>query len=152
MNDTLYQILIHGDSAITWVGTFVAGLIATYLIVLIKNAVVRKWVTRAWVEVRAAVAEVWQTYVSALKEGAADGKLTEAEKATAKAKALAIAKANIGKKGLARLARILGLEGALDDWLGTQIEAAVDQSKKEGKAVSGNPIAFSLNGEPNPLP
>lgn len=156
MTDTLYQILIHGDSAIMWVGTFVATLIATYVIALIHSERVRKYVGRAWVEVRAAVSEVYQTYVSALKEGAADGKLTDDEKAEAKRRAIAIAKGNIGKKGLDRLMRILGLPSAadgLDGWLGTHVEAAVDLAKKEGKAAEGTkPLIVASVGADSPLP
>lgn len=141
--DTLYQVLIHGDDAITWVAVALAALVAKYVIAKIDNETVRKYVGRAWTEVKSAVAEVYQTYVAELKAASADGKLTDEEKAEAKKKAIALAKSNIGKKGLARLVRILGID-ALDDWLGTQVEAAVDLSKKEGKAAA--------SGATSPLP
>jgi hypothetical protein len=147
MEDLFYQALIHGDSAVAWVGAALAVLVIKYVIAKIDNEKVRKYVGRAWVEVRGAVAEVWQTYVSALKEANTDGKLTDDEKAEAKRYALEAAKANIGKKGLARLMRVLGLGDTdeLDNWLGNKVETAVDLSKKEGKAAANG-------GAPNPLP
>ena len=137
MKDALYQILISGDSVIAWAAVLLAGLVAKYIIGKIGNDTVRKYVGRAWTEVQAAVAEVYQTYVEALKEGNKDGKLTAREAAEAKARAMRIAKSNIGQKGLERLMRILGLSssGEVESWLGNKIESAIDTSKKVGTAV-----------------
>ena len=136
MEDILYSVLLSGDEVLAWVATLLAGLFARYILVKIGREVAQKYLGRSWIEVKSAVAEVYQTYVSALKEANLDGKLTAEEKAEAKSRALKVAKANIGKKGLSRLLRILGLESdALDTWLGTQVEAAVDLSKKEGAAA-----------------
>lgn len=142
MEDVLYQALVHGDSVIAWLGAALAGLVAKYVLTRIDNEKVRKYATRAWTEVKDAVAEVYQTYVSALKEANADGKLTPEEAAEARKKAIAIAKANIGKKGLARLSRILGLNlgDEIEAWLGTKVEAAVTEAKTTG------------GGAPGPLP
>ena len=136
MEDLLYSILINGDSAIAWAAVFLAGLVAKYLLSKIGGETAQKYIGRAWLEVQAAVAEVYQVYVAALKEANKDGKLTAAEKSEAKTKALATVKANIGAKGLERLMRVLGLssEAEVTGWLGNKVEAAIDSSKKVGTA------------------
>lgn len=128
MGDALYQILLAGDSVIVWVAVALAGLIAKWVLGKIGSETVKKYVGRALDEVNDAVAEVYQTYVGALKKANEDGKLTDAEKAEAKRMAIDIAKSNIGSKGLARLARILGL-GDVDDWLDTKVEATIAKAK-----------------------
>jgi hypothetical protein len=96
-------------------------------------------VQRAYAEVVDAVLEVWQTYVSDLRKSRADGVLTAEERATAKARALAVARQNLGAKGLTRLARALGFgsllgidNDATTAWLGTKVETAVASLKSAG--------------------
>jgi hypothetical protein len=149
MKDMLYQILIHGNAVIAWVGVALVALLARYVVAKIGNDLLRGCVGRALDEVRDAVAEVWQTYVSALKEANVDGKLTAEEKALARQKALAIVQGNLGTKGIARLGRILGID-SVNDWLATKIESAVDVSKKQGKLVEA-PKAVP-KAVPLPLP
>jgi hypothetical protein len=84
-------------------------------------------ISRALSEVQDAVLEVSQTYADAIKSGKQDGKLTDEEAAEAKRRAIAIAKSNIGAKGLARLGRVLGI--GVDGWLGTKVEATVKTLK-----------------------
>lgn len=136
--DFLYQILVHGDSAILWAGAALMGLLAKYVIAKIGNENVRKYVGRAVYEVQDAVSEVYQTYVSELKKANADGKLTDSEKKSAKDMALSAAKANIGQKGLNRLTRTLGFGDAseADAWLGNKIEAAVAKPKLESESLA----------------
>ena len=92
----------------------------------IKNENVRKMVNdaldRARVDIYEAVAYVAQTYVDGLKAAREDGKLTPEEKAEAFARAKAAFKARMGEAGLRQLAEIVG---DLEEWLRTQIEAAV---------------------------
>lgn len=126
------EAILYGDVGIRLVAVFLAGLIGKYLIAKIDNEKVRKYVGRAFVEVKSAVAEVYQVYVAALKEANEDGKLTALEKKQAKTMALKRAKSYIGKKGLKGLGRVLGTD-AVEDWLGGKVEAAVDEAKKAGK-------------------
>lgn len=98
---------------------------------------VLKYTRRAWMEVRAAVLEVEQTYVLAIKQGLADGKLTADEKAAAKKKALDIARSNIGVKGLKRLARVFDVE----KWMETHVEAFVGALPKAVAIEHGEPVA-----------
>lgn len=113
----------------------------------LKAGTVRDLLQRAWTEVLDACREVFQTYVEALKAGKdptspGGTSLTAEESAEAKNRAAAIFKANFGKKGLGRLAKILGVN--LDAWLGSKIESAVNVLKVEGAAAG--------KGIPDPLP
>jgi len=143
--NTILWGLTTGDRLWTYLGALLLaaliGLAGKYLVGTAKDIV-----QRAIREVGDAVREVYQVYVQALKDGRADGTLTEAEKIHAKQMAIDIAKANLGSKGLKRLLRILGLgDDALDKWLGTKVEAAVADAKVIGKAAAGG-------ATPRPLP
>lgn len=133
MEDIAYQALLAGDSVVAWIGAIVLAFVGKVVASRIDNETTRKYVTRALNEIGDAVAEVYQVYVADLKVANADGKLTGAEKAEAKAKAFKKVKALIGKEGLARLARILGTD-ALDGWLSNKIEAELDARKSIGAA------------------
>lgn len=127
MEDILYWLLAHGDKFLMWALVFVGGLAATLILKAMKDGTAKEIVSRALTEVGHAVLAVTQTYVSAIKAASEDGVLTDQEKAEAKAKAIALVKQNIGKDGLLKLAKILGVD--LDGWLGTKIEAAVATAK-----------------------
>lgn len=120
-------IATYGIDALTWVLLALSALLLRWVFPLVQNAWANGVLNRAWTEVKAAVLEVGQTYVDALKEGKADGKLTEDEKSLAKSKAIAVAKSNIGKKGLKALARIVGVD--VEKWLGSKVESAVAVAK-----------------------
>ena len=115
----------YGAQAVALVLTGLGLVLTKLVLVKIESAWLHDVITRAWMEVRSAVLEVGQTYVDAIKEGRADGKLTDFEKGEAKAKAIAIAKSNIGKKGLKRLAKIFDVE----EWIANKIETVVRDSK-----------------------
>lgn len=110
------------------VGTLLIGLVSKHLVDKIKNGTLQGITRRAINEVYAAATEVWQVYVAAIKAAREDGKLTDEEKKRARDMAMTIAKSNLGTKGLARLARVLGLKDA-DTWLGTRLENAVADVK-----------------------
>ncbi len=116
----------YGPRVAAWVFAALSTLLSTYVWVLIRAGYAREALQRAWVEVQGAVLEVTQTYSSAIKAASIDG-LTDAEKATAKAQAIAIAKENLGKKGLSRLARVIGVD--VDQWLASKTEQAVALTK-----------------------
>lgn len=120
----------YGPDVVAWVlaalgtaGTFLLGLMG----VARWSALVRGVIQRAWVEVQGAVLEINQTYVSELRKAREDGELTEAEKLTARTRAVEVAKANLGKKGLARLARVVGINP--DEWIASKVEQAVAKTK-----------------------
>jgi len=105
----------------------------------------RRLLQAAYAEIADAVLIVWQTYVEELKEKSADGKLTEAERAEAKDRAIDIVLRNLGETGLKRLARVLGFEDsgnvtAIDHtvaWLEDKTEAAVASLKSAGVLMAG---------------
>ncbi len=84
---------------------------------------------RATDAVYTAAAEIGQTYVDAIKEGKADGKLDDAEKAEAKKRATTRAKLLIGPEGLKVLAEVLGWPGGVESFISSKLEAAVKDSK-----------------------
>jgi hypothetical protein len=84
-------------------------------------------------ELRAVITEVHNTYVKALKDAGQDGEWTSKEKAEAKARAVAKFKENLGVKGIKRMTKVLGISGAVDSWLGTQVEATLTDMKQQAK-------------------
>lgn len=114
----------------------------------------RDLLQRAWLEVVDAAREVFQTYVETLKAAKdplspGGTSLTAEEKAEAKRRAVAIFKANFGKKGLARLAKVFGVD--IERWIGSKVESAVNVLKVEGSAAGKSAIA-STAVVPLPLP
>lgn len=106
--------------------TALAGMISSWVHKRTANEAAVAVVDRALVEVQAAVAAVGQAYVDGLKEANEDGVITAAEAAEARARAVGIAKANLGPAGVQRLVRALGIDVQdVDRWLGTHVEAAV---------------------------
>ena len=153
MKDTLWQLFLSGSDIIWWLLGLLATFAMAYLRGLIKNTKINDIVGRALGEVRDAVREVYQTVVADLKAKSADGKLTDKEKADAKALAIKLVRENIGMKGLAALMRVLGLDD-VDSWLGTKVEAVIDALKNEGKSkvtLTGAEVKTPPK-EPNPLP
>ena len=128
MSNIFHQIVANGDTVLAWLGALLVGLLSKYVIGKIKSGAVHDIMQRALIEVDTAVSYVWQTYAKSLKAANEDGKLTAAEKETAKDLALAAAKSYIGTKGIKSLARILGLD-SVDSWLGGKIESSVVRLK-----------------------
>lgn len=122
----------YGPDALAWVLTALGGLLSSYVFVLVRAGYVRETLQRAWVEVQGAVLEVSQTYSDAIKERRPGG-LTDDEKREARTLAIEIAKANLGKRGLARLARVLGMD--VEKWLGSKTEQAVKLTKAAAAAA-----------------
>lgn len=113
----------YGPDALVWAFAALGALLTKFVFNKMRTGYLADVAQRAWLEVQGAVLEVAQTYSNGIKDGSADGTLTEAERAQAKANAIAIAKANIGPKGLARLGRVLGVN--VDSWLASKTEQAV---------------------------
>jgi hypothetical protein len=130
----LVTVLSWGDKVLSWVLALLGTLLSTYVIKKYLSGSVRDLLLRAWAEVIDAVIEVKQTYTDSLKTAAADGRLTTAESEEAKHRAVQIAKSNLGAKGLARLARVIGVD--VDRWLSTKVESTLAKIKR---ATPGNP-------------
>jgi len=145
MEDLLFKILIHGDSAIAWIGGILAVWILKLVHTLIKH---KKWAalaSRVIQEVFDACSEVWLAYVKPLKAANDDSKLTKDEKKEAKDQAIKKAKELMGADNLLQLGKALG-EEAVDAWLGNKVESSVNTLKTLGKAAeNGGKVS-------NPLP
>jgi hypothetical protein len=134
MSDFLLTVVAeHALTVLTWVLTMLGVLGAKYAWGKISNDWARGVMMRVYAEIESAVLEVVQVYTDDLKKAAADGKLTNLEKTNARSLALKTIKSNIGKKGLARLARILGC-GDLDRWLMSKVESTVHNLKDPPEA------------------
>jgi len=120
----------------------ILGLIYKFLAPLVKSPVIAGILSRAKDEVFAAVHEVDAGYVDAIKLASADGTLTAAEKAVAKDKAIAIAKSNIGMKGLATLSRIAGIE-SVEKWIASWIERGVSTKRLTEQHADAATLAAS---------
>jgi hypothetical protein len=144
IQDLLYWALVHGDSILFWVLTALGGLAARLVLAHVKNTTINGVVGRALNEIGDAVLMIGHTYVGDLKAASADGTLTDAEKTKAKADAIDVAKKNIGADGLAKLAKVLGIDD-LDHWLGTKVESAV-------ASVAGSELPKVKLAAPAPLP
>ena len=113
-------------AALTWV----AAKVAQYIQAKVKNEYLRGVLVRLDDAVLAAVREVQQVTVEAIKSASADGKLTAEERARVKQAAIDSVKSHLGMKGIAELAKILGLEsGAVEKLLSPRVEAAVHDLK-----------------------
>lgn len=101
-----------------------------YLHDKVKDSRLGQALLRLGQEIKVVIVEVDTVYVDELKRGKEDdGKLSQEEIAHARKMALDKLKENYGPKGLKRLARIAGVGGALDSWLGTQIEGSLQELK-----------------------
>lgn len=96
-----------------------------------KHGYIEKIVLRATDAVYTAVRDIGQTYVDAIKEGAADGKLTAEERASAKRRAVRKARDLIGPAGLDVLLEVLGSDVRVNKFLESKIEAAVKDVKTD---------------------
>lgn len=117
----------YGLTVLEWLLAGLSLLLAKYVFVKIDNDIARGVTERLWGEVRTSTLEVGQVYVSELDLNS-DGKISAEEKATAKKMALDKVKANLGKAGLAKLARIVGGDN-IDDYIGGKIEAFLGGTK-----------------------
>lgn len=114
----------------------ILGGVGTVVGYLLRSQWARDAFARFVVEVEAVVREVSQVYTDEITRARMDGTLTEEEKATARAMAVARLKVNFGAKGLARLARILGVaDENVDRWVGSHVEAAVSRVKAQARGL-----------------
>lgn len=112
-------------TVVTLVITTVGGIVTRYVMKRTGNEEVADVLGRFVAELRAAVAEVGQTYVDAIR---IERPLTEEEKREAKRRAMEAAKRNMGAVGIERLKRVLGTD-SLEDYAATHLEALVRDAK-----------------------
>ncbi len=121
-------------AALTWMAAKVAQLINAR----VKNEYLRGVLVRLDDTVLAVVREVNQVTVDAIKAASVDGRLPPGAREAVKNAALTAIKSHLGPKGIAEIAKVLGLKtDGLDRLIGTKIEAAVHGLKTEQKVLNG---------------
>jgi hypothetical protein len=131
MPDYLIEFLLDLFTPLAIVlGTWIAAEVGLWLRAHVSHTQTREALERATAAAGAAVGEVAQVYVSALRKSASDGKLTPAEAGEAQARALAAARDYLGPKGVALLRSALGSDDqAIDRWLVALIEERIAATK-----------------------
>jgi hypothetical protein len=124
-------------AAVTWVAARLGQLINAR----VRNEYLRGVFVRLDDAVLGVVREAHQVTVDALKAATVDGKLPPAARESIKQAALNAVKSQLGTRGLAEVARVLGLgTDSVDRMIGTKIEAAVHDLKVRRVAVGGLPM------------
>jgi len=117
--------------------TWASAKLAMYIRAKVKNEYLKGALVRLNDAVLAAVKEAQQVAVGGLKAANADGKITAEEKAKIKDDVLAVVRSHLGMKGLAEIAKVLGLDNAaMESLLSSKVEAAV----YDVKAAANPPI------------
>jgi hypothetical protein len=140
----LQIIATYGESLATLIVSILGAIMTRFVWGKIQTDWARRLLERVYAEVIDAVLIVWQTYVSEIKAGSADGKLTDAERAEAKRRAVDTVVKNLGTSGLQRLAKILGFGGSDSgpvnrtvQWIEEKTEAALAGLKTSGILMNG---------------
>ena len=120
-------------AALTWA----AAKLASFIRSKVDNEYLRGALVRLDDAVVTAVKDLQQSVVAEIKAASADGKISEAEKRRIKDAAIANVKSYLGTKGIRVLAEVLGLSGgAIDNFLGSKVEAAVHDLRLTERAIS----------------
>jgi hypothetical protein len=140
------NLLVAGSpallGALSWLSVRGAQLINAH----VGNLYLRGVLLRLDNAVFAAVKEVQLLTVDAIKASAKDGRLSADERVQVKQAAVGAVKSHLGDKGLAELARILGLDtDATDRFVASHVEAAVHdlRSVRVPVAVTKDHVALA---------
>ena len=148
MEDLIYNVLgTYGDRALLLILSLLGLAGVRLLVALGTGTAMRNLFGLLARHARDVVVEVGHTYVAALQAGRADGVLTEAEKAEAKAKAMRRLREKLGWRTLLQLGggllpALLGLFGAsgwtkrIEGWLSGALETQLAELKVAGLAPS----------------
>lgn len=118
--------------------TWVAARLGQWINARVRNEYLRGVLVRLDDAVLAVVREVHQVTVEALKAATVNGKLPPAARESVKQAALNTIKSYLGARGIAELARVLGLSSeGVDRLIGTKIEAAVHDLKAQRRMLNG---------------
>jgi hypothetical protein len=128
-------------AALSWLSMRVAALINAK----VKNERVSGVLTRLDDAVFMAVREVEQVFVSMLKTASEDGALTKEERLQAKDAALQAARSYLGPRGLAELAKVLGMnDDDVDRVLAARVESAVYNLRAQPTRMLGSVLRSAL--------
>jgi hypothetical protein len=146
----VFQVL---SPVVLAVVTWVAAKLAQLINARVKNEYLRGVLVRLDDAVLSVVREINQVTVEAIKSSSVDGRLPPGARETIKTAALNAVKAHLGAKGIAEVARVLGLDGpAVDRLIGTRIEATVNDLKMQKRVLNGVNAHGSIPGDAVPFP
>lgn len=146
----VFQVL---SPVVLAVVTWVAAKLAQLINARVKNEYLRGVLVRLDDAVLSVVREINQVTVEAIKSTSVDGRLPPGARETIKTAALNAVKAHLGVKGVAEVARVLGLDGpAVDRLIGTRIEATVNDLKMQKRVLNGVNAHASIPGDAVPFP
>ena len=135
-------------AAVSWIAAKLGQLINAH----VKNEYLRGVLVRLDDTVLSVVREVHQVTVAAIKEASVDGRLPPGARETVKNAAVAKIQSYLGRKGLAEVARVLGLDlEGVGRLIGTRVEAAVHDLKVQQKVVNGVNLRDSPVGDAGPF-
>lgn len=126
------QVFVLFQPVLAAVATALAGYITLWIRSKVKNETAAGVVDRSKDLLFALVKRANQTVVDKIREAAADGVITDQEKAAIKAAVVDDFKALVGVDGLSAIAYAAGISntaGSLDKWIDTHVEAAVHDVK-----------------------
>ncbi len=134
--------------AVTWL----AARLAQYINARVKNEYLRGVLVRLDDTVASVVREIQQLSVDALKGSSSDGKVPVGAREALRNAAMVTIRSHLGTRGLADLARVLGLDNdAVNRFIGTKVEAAVHDLRTQQRLVNGVHAPGSLPGGALPL-
>lgn len=141
MDNEVFEILakIAGPFIVAIFG-YLSYLARTY----IKNQTASGIVERFNDIVVNVVVMLGQTMASEFRDANADGKLTKDEKIRLRNRAIAIIRGYIGPKGIALLAKILGIEDIIG-YIETRVETAVADRKLYRKNIEMSTVIAEVN-------
>jgi len=126
--------------------TWLLGKMVLLITAKIRNQYVIGLLQRLHIAVAGGVQSVQQRWVDAIKEGRADGKLDQQERARANQEAKQAALAYLGTKGLGEIMKVLGLgDGEMERLLNATVESEVRKMKPSSagakKTTAAPPLA-----------
>lgn len=139
MTPELIPVIEAAGAALATLIALGVGFLIRWIYSKTKSSLVERALTAVSQACHLAATQVFSTYVEELKLSSADGTLTDEEKATARAKAIAMAKGYLGPKGIALIVKGLGIESEwLDSFLGASLESSIAAIKRvERESWSG---------------
>lgn len=158
MDIALIDLISAAGTAVLTIAGAAAALGIRWIHSKTQSSLVDRALTAVSSACHLAVTETWTGYVEALKDSAADGKLTAEERREARDQAIELAKSYLGAKGIALIVDGLGIESDfLDSFLGASVEASLADLKRHERATKSVESAKTAAKHsealcPDPLP
>ena len=136
MDIALIDLISAAGTAVLTIAGAAAALGIRWIHSKTQSSLVDRALTAVSSACHLAVTETWTGYVEALKDSAADGKLTAEERREARDQAIELAKGFLGAEGIALIVDGLGIEGDfLDSFLSASVEDSLADLKRHERAT-----------------